>query len=49
MSVESSVVRNEPDRMKMKKKRTMNQLTSTPMRMPKTRASWIDPLRPNIV
>ena len=42
-------MRNEPDRMKMKKKRTMNQLTSTPMRMPKTRASWIEPVRPNMV
>src|ERR671929_141560 len=26
----------------MKKKRTMNQLGLAPMRMPKTRASWID-------
>src|SRR5918996_5972047 len=27
----------------MIRKRTRNQLTSTPMRMPKTRASWMDP------
>ena len=49
VSLEFSVSRKDPERMKMKKKRTRNQLTSTPMRIPKTRASWIEPLRPNIV
>jgi hypothetical protein len=32
----------------MKKNRTTNQLVVTPMRIPKRRASWIDPLRPDM-
>src|SRR5215212_7726610 len=37
----------QPESDQMIRNRTKNQLTSTPMRMPKTRASWMDP-PPNI-
>ena len=32
----------DPDSTKMNRKRTTNQLTSTPIRMPKTRKSWME-------
>ena len=37
----------QPDSDQMIRKRTKNQLMSTPIRIPKTRPSWIDP-PPNI-
>jgi hypothetical protein len=40
----SSAFLNDPERKKMKKNRMMNQEPSTPMRIPKIRASWMEPV-----
>jgi hypothetical protein len=45
----SSASRNASESQKMTRNRTRNQLKSTPMRIPKTLASWIEPGLPNMV
>ncbi len=49
VSLPASEPWNSSESQKITMNSTTNQLKSTPTRMPKMRASWIDPLRPNML